>query len=356
MFFTSFTITVIIFYMIVGGSVLAWRSLVRPPQRPPMGGHIDSSVVADPQDTSPGEYYDEPAFDIVVPHPEDAAINRDPPIVFTDEDRRPDFYTFLIFGYDEGLNADTIMVAAYDAATQSAYIISIPRDTQVDVQRSVRRINSAYAAGRAQGGGHTGGVDQLKREVQTIIGFRPDFYVSLDEDIFIVLVDAVGGVYIDVPFHMHYRDPYQNLYINIPAGRQRLDGEGALGFVRFRYHYGRRSAISVHQRMEHQHQFIAAMMQELLSPLTIVRIPQLIRAYRNHVDTDLSIGDLLWFGTEFAGGEVTLGAYNYPVTSVRTSRWYDVPVVDEALELINRTVNPFTQDITADMLRLAPPR
>jgi len=245
------------------------------------------------------------------------------------------------------------MVAAYDVAAQRAYIISIPRDTQVDVQRNVRRINSAYPAGRLHGGGHEGGVDQLKREVQTIIGFRPDFYVSIEEDVFVVLVDAVGGVYIDVPFHMHYSDPFQDLYINIPEGRQRLDGEDALGFVRFRYHYGRRAAISNHQRMEHQHQFIDAMIQELLTPVTVVRIPQLIRAYRDHINTDLPLRNLLWFGEQFVLGDISLIAYNYPVTSMRTTRWYDVPSAEEALELINRTINPFTRHITIDMLQLA---
>ncbi|MCL2526942.1 MAG: LCP family protein [Defluviitaleaceae bacterium] len=345
LFYRSFIFTFVLTLAFAGGAVAGWRSLVQPPTRP-------VTATQDPTPAPDIDNEDQPAFDIVDPHPDDALINRDPPIVFTDEDRKDDFYTFLIFGYDDGLNTDTIMVAAYDAAAQRAYIISIPRDTQVDVQRNVRRINSAYPAGR-RGGGHAGGVDQLKREVQTITGFRPDFYVSIDEDVFIVLVDAVGGVYIDVPFHMHYRDPYQGLYINIPAGHQRLDGEGALGFVRFRYHYGRRSAITNHQRMEHQHQFVAAMMQELWSPLTIVRIPQLIRAYRDHVNTDLSTRNLLWFGEQFALGDIELITYNYPVTSRRIVRWYDIPNAEEALELINRTINPFTRDITMDMLQLA---
>jgi len=219
-------------------------------------------------------------------------------------------------------------------------------------------MSSAVYAGliphiRRGGGGHAGGVDQLKREVQTIIGFRPDFYVSIDEDVFVVLVDAVGGVYIDVPFRMHYSDPFQNLYINLQPGLQRLDGENALHFVRFRYHYGRRSAITTYQRIEHQHQFLEAMRQELLTPMTIVRIPQLIRAYRDHINTDLPMRNLLWFGEQFVTGDITLITYTYPVTGRRTTRWYDIPNAEEALEIINRTINPFTRDITIDMLRLA---
>jgi len=324
--------------------MLGWRGFVQPPTVPTMATQDTSSP---DRDNTNGT-----AFDVTDPHPEDALLGMDSPIVFTDEDRRPDFFTFLIFGYDDGLNTDTIMVAAYDAAERKAYIISIPRDTQVDVQRNVRRINSAYPVGRRHGGGHAGGVDQLKREVQTLIGFRPDFYVSVDEDVFVVLVDAVGGVYIDVPFRMFYRDPFQNLHIDLQPGLQRLDGENALHFVRFRYHDGRRSAISTYQRNEHQHQFVAAMMDELRTPMTIVRIPQLIRAYTDHISTDLPLRNLLWFGEQFVLGDVELITYNYPVTGRRTVRWYDFPNGEEALEIINRTINPFIHDITIDMLRL----
>jgi len=221
------------------------------------------------------------------------------------------------------------------------------------VRRNVRRINSAYPAGRIHAGGHVGGVDQLKREVQTIIGFRPDFYVSIEEAAFERIVDAVGGVYIDVPFHMVYNDPWQNLHINIPAGRQRLNGENALHFVRYRLGSGNSPTISDHQRMQHQQQLIAAMMNELLTPRVITSIPELLRTYQDHVNTNLTIGQMLAFAEVFVLGGVNLNTYNYPTNSVRSTRWYEIPIADEALELINRTINPFTRDITMANLRLA---
>jgi len=352
----SFIITVIACFVVAGGGFIGWRSVVRPPSLPSAGDIMPQ--LPNPS-ISPEISDDDPAFYVVEPHPDDALLNIDSYFDLTTEggwERTPNFITFLIFGYDDGLNTDTIMVAAYNADTRQAYIISIPRDTQVDVQRNIRKINSAYPAGRLHGRGHEGGVDQLRREVSTLIGFMPDFYIGVEEDAFVHIVDAVGGVYIDVPFHMHYRDPFQDLYINIPAGRQRLDGENALNFVRYRYGYGRRTSISNHQRMQHQHQFIEAMMQELLTPRVITQIPQLIRTYRDHVSTDIPLRSQLWLGEQFVLGGVTLHAYNYPVTSARTIRWYDFPVgYDEVLELINRTVNPFTQDITSEMLRLMSP-
>jgi LCP family protein required for cell wall assembly len=218
----------------------------------------------------------------------------------------------------------------------------------VNVQRNIQRINSAYPVGRQGGRGHDGGVEQLRREVQTLIGFMPDFYVSVEERAFVRIVDAVSGVNINVPFHMYYTDPTQNLRINIPAGQQRLNGQNALHFVRYRYGNDPRRTISDYRRMEHQQQFLSAMMDELLSPRTVLRVPELISTYRDHVRTDLEMVELLWFAEQFILGDVTLHTYNYPTTSLRLNHWYEIPNQEEALELINRTINPFTQDLTTE--------
>ncbi|MCL2386053.1 MAG: LCP family protein [Defluviitaleaceae bacterium] len=268
--------------------------------------------------------------------------------------RRETFFTLLIFGYDDGLNTDTIMVAAFDAVERNAYIISIPRDTRIDVGRNVQRLNSAYVIGRRFGGdGHNSGVDQLKREVQTIIGFRPDFYVSVEEDGFVRLIDAIGGVNVNVPFHMRYNDPFQNLRIDIPAGEQHLDGENALHFVRYRIGENNQNTINDTRRMQHQQQLLDAIMQQMLTPARITSIPELMRTYRDHVNTDLTTTQLLWFAEQARQGEITLHTYNYPTTSVRLTHWYEIPNADAALELINRTINPFTQELTMDNLQLA---
>lgn len=335
---------------VVGGGLAAYRGFVSAPAvetltaRPFM-----------PHDPTGDEF----AFDIAEPHPEDALLNVSP-FTFAEADgwaRKPDFYTILVFGYDEGLNTDTIMVAAFDVGSRQAYILSIPRDTRIDVRRNVQRINSAYPVGIRFNGGHDGGVDQLKREVQTIIGFRPDFYVSVEEAAFERIIDAVGGVTVYVPFHMRYDDQL-GFRINIPAGYQRLDGENALHFVRYRLGTGSQT-ITDFQRMEHQQQLIAALMDELMSPRTILRIPELIRTYSDHVNTNLSVGEILYFGEQFVLGEIELHSYNYPTTSTRIqisetqTRWYEIPQAEAALEIINNTINPFTRDLTMENLQLA---
>ncbi|MCL2357199.1 MAG: LCP family protein [Defluviitaleaceae bacterium] len=351
LFFMSLGITIVAVIVVFGGGFVLLRRSVQPPSIPTVN---DQPFFNPNLDYTLHDPYRESAFDVVDPHPDDVLLAS--PFNFVDEEgwtRRPDFFTFLVFGYDDGLNTDTIMVAAYDAERRNAYIVSIPRDTQIDVRRNVRRINSAYPVGvRLNNAGHEGGVAQLKREVQTIIGFKPDFYVSVEEDAFVRLIDAVGGVYVDVPFHMRYNDPTQNLRINIPAGHQRLDGENALHFARYRLGSNPAQTISDMQRMQHQQQLIAAVIDELMNPRTILRVPELVRTYSDHVSTDLSMFELLWFAEQFTLGEVSLTTYNYPTTSVRTSHWYEIPNADEALEIINRTINPFTRELTRANLQL----
>lgn len=280
------------------------------------------------------------------------------PLVDEYTERKPMFFTFLIFGLTEGLNANTIMVAAYDADSGRGYVISIPRDTRVDAQRNNRKIVAAYNVGRRNGGGHEGGVERLKYEVQTLLGFRPDYYVSIDYEAFIRVVDAVGGVEVYVPFHMLYDDPYQDLHIDIKPGLQTLDGEDALRFARYRRGNDPRQNITDYQRIEHQHQIISSIFQALLTPRTILRIPEFFNIFNNHLATDLSYGELMWFANQgrsiiTSADSDSLQFHTIPMLGTSGApHWYEL--ADEAgiIELVNRTVNPFKRDITAADLRI----
>jgi LCP family protein required for cell wall assembly len=343
-FFMSFFITLAVGLAVVACTILLLRMVITQPVVPT---HAVAPFTPGPT-TAPQP--DRPAFDIVEAHPDDKLIALPDHEGWT---RKENFFTLLLFGYDEGLNTDTLMVTAFDVDNRQAYIVSIPRDTRVNVQRNIQRINSAYPVGRQGGRGHDGGVEQLRREVQTLIGFVPDFYVSVEESAFVRIVDAVGGVQINVPFHMYYSDPLQDLFINIPAGMQRLDGQNALHFVRYRYGNDRTQTISDYRRTQHQQQLIRAMLDELLSPRTVFRIPELIRTYRDHVRTDLSLTEMLWFAEQFILGDVVLHTHRYPTTSQRLTHWYEIPDGAEVLELINNTINPFTRDLTVENLQLA---
>lgn len=285
----------------------------------------------------------------------DASDEELPPSLTQFEERKSLFFTFLIVGLTEGLNANTIMVAAYNGETNEGYIISIPRDSVVDVPRNIRKLSGAYATGRLGGRGHEGGINQIKYEVSTLIGFRPDFYISVDYEAFTRMVDDIGGIEIYVPFHMRYDDPLQNLHINIPAGLQTLDGRNALHFARYRMGNDRRQTISDYQRIEHQQQVLSAVAQELMTPASILRIPDFIDIFNTYVDSNLATGELLWFANQARsiGGMDALHLYTLPMLGTSGApNWYELPDEEGILELVNRTVNPLVRDILAGDLNI----
>ena len=347
-FFKSFILTVIVTLTILVGGYGLWRTQVRPPERPTVHAILPLHVANFPNPDTP----------TINPTPDQAdedIIDSLPPLIDSRWQRRDSFFTFLVFGLDEGANTDTIMVAAFDETTRRGYIISIPRDTQVDVQRRVRKINAAFPAGRLNGGGHAGGVEQLKREVQTLIGFRPDFYVALEMDVAVQIIDLFGGVEIDVPFHMHYNDPYQNLFINIPPGMQILDGANAMHFARFRLAAPGYRAVTDFDRIEHQQQLLMSLLGTALRPANIPNIPELARLADDMLVTDLELGNLAWFGEQLALARhnFALETYTLPIAGTQRQGWYELPCAEGIIELVNRTINPFTSDITRDMLRIA---
>ena len=148
------------------------------------------------------------------------------------ERKSEDYYTVLILGRDTGGggNTDTMLLASYDVTNQKATVMSIPRDTMVNVPWDIKKINSVY---NYYGGGDRG-IQYLYKEISQLVGFEPDFQVIVEWEAVGEIVDAMGGVWFDVPRNMDYEDPYQDLSIHLKKGYQLLDGEQAMGVVRFR--------------------------------------------------------------------------------------------------------------------------
>ena len=351
--YIKFIIISIILMMTVGGVSAAYfiRDTVQPPElpsAPPVSFNLSIPVTEQaPEPVSSDEYKEGYWFDDFIEMPN--------PLTFDGWDRRDDFFTVLIIGLDGGGNANVIMVGAYDHAEQRGYLLSIPRDTRVDVQRNRRKIVAAYPVGQLNGGGHQGGIERMKQEVQTLIGFKPDFYVLVDFNAFIRIIDAFGGVEIYVPFDKIYDDPYQDLHIDIPAGLQMLNGEQALHFVRYRRGNDRSMTITDYQRIENQQLVISTLLNDMMSPRTILQIPEMIRTYREYVSTDLQIGEKLWFAAQFFNIRDVAAISTYTLPMLGTSgapAWYELPDRDGILNLVNRSFNPFNQYITEDMLRI----
>ena len=198
--------------------------------------------------------------------------------------------------------SDTIMVASYDTKTKTADVISIPRDTYVDrdgfVNSANNKINSVYTVK---------GIEGLEEMILGITGIEIDRYITIDYDGVRAAVDAVGGVEVDVPFHMRYTDPYSDppLDINIPAGNQVIYGENAMEFLRFRKtNYAGYSGYTEGDlgRIEAQQGFVKSAIKKALS----FRLPKVVSEVYPYVDTDFSLPE----ATSLAVGSVGLSADN----------------------------------------------
>ncbi len=114
-----------------------------------------------------------------------------------------------------------MLLASYDVTNQKATVMSIPRDTMVNVSWDIKRINSVY---NYDGGGDKG-IQALYKEISQLVGFEPDYQVVVEWDAVGEIVDAMGGVWFDVPRDMNYDDPYQDLSIHQEKGYRLLNGE-----------------------------------------------------------------------------------------------------------------------------------
>ena len=130
---------------------------------------------------------------------------------------------------------------------------------------------------------------------------------------FVALVDAIGGVDFDVPIAMDYEDPYQDLYIHIPKGMQHLSGSEAIKVVRFRAGYASQDI----GRMETQQKFLKAVAKQMLKVSNLGKLNDFVRIFQTYVDTDLTLGNLAWLGSE----AISIGAEN--ITSPTLPRYLE---------------------------------
>lgn len=207
-----------------------------------------------------------------------------------------------VFGVDrDGYRTDVMFIVSYDEAEGTLDLLSIPRDTKVtmtdEIQQSLNDRERGYP---------TGGVCKLNEvsayagsgyryqftvlQLEDLLGIEIDNYVKVDLDGFVALVDAVGGVEVDVPEDMDYDDPYQDLHIHLQAGPQLLDGAHAEQLVRFREGYAQKDL----QRIQVQQLFLKALLQKVCSTETILsNLPSLVYTAFKYVETDLTVGDAL---------------------------------------------------------------
>lgn len=202
-------------------------------------------------------------------------------------DRSEPFY-ILVLGSDvrpkeNTARSDTIIVARVDPQGRKISMVSIPRDSRVDVPgRGKTKINAAMAYG---------GPDLMIRTVQEYTGLPISYYVLVNFEGFKEMVDAVGGVYVDVPKPIR-NDLQASNYVRqaatVEAGYQKLDGLHALTFVR-----SRKFPDGDFQRIKDQQIFIKALFRQTLRWQNVFRTNSILEAVGDNVQTNLSLGQLV---------------------------------------------------------------
>ncbi len=264
------------------------------------------------------------------------------------EGRKEGVYTLLLVGSDDGNgNTDTILLGRMDTAAHTLDLVNIPRDTLINWDWSIRKINAVYWSYRLQG---DTGIDQLKEQVAKLTGFEPDCYAVLDIGVVVRVVDALGGVDFELPMDLNYDDDSQDLHIHIPAGLQHLDGEQAMGVCRYRsgYYNGDLGRIEMQQR------FLRACAEQFIRLGNIPELPQVVDILSEGLDTDLSRANLAFFLRQaLLCQPEDVRFATMPVTddTIRGLS-YTVVLPEEWLAMVNERLNPYTEDIQAGDLDL----
>lgn len=332
--------------LLVGGVFAGWKLLVRPVQRPTAAAaSVPQPQESDPAAQTPAEPSDpqpqqpaptEPA------EPEEDLLTEQPGAL------QDGVYNILICGTDgDGLRTDTIMLAHLDVNEHTVALLSIPRDTPVQTGSGLMKINSVY------NGGKQDGMQRLCTRLNSLLGFPVDGYVLVDLEAFQQTVELVGGVEFDVPQDMHYDDDSQNLHIHLTKGPQRLNAEQAMGLVRYRKGYASQDI----QRTQVQQQFLRALAKQCLSVASLTKLKEFADIFSAYVLTDLSVGNMLWFGTELMQCDFdrmqTFTAEGEGVMVNGVS--YYALYAGSLLETVNAAFNPYDMALSAASLNVVSP-
>jgi LCP family protein required for cell wall assembly len=192
----------------------------------------------------------------------------------------------LVLGVDNGKlineyrpgsgRSDTMMLFAYRPLEKKIYQVSIPRDSRVAISGyGMTKINAAYAYGGAQ---------LAQQTVEDLLGVKIDRVAVINYSSFVQLVDAIGGVTIDVEKDINTR---YNMVIPIPTGHVKLTGEQA-----FRYVHARNSDT---ERVQRQQKFVRAVFDQIKTDHAFLTVFQYLISHPDAFSTNISAGEMLRF-------------------------------------------------------------
>ena len=194
-------------------------------------------------------------------------------------------YTVLVLGKDKvsGLT-DVMMLASFDGENSRICVVQIPRDTYAEYSENHKKLNTATKV--------LGGEKALCKFLSDSLGVKIDGYISLELEGFRRVVDAIGGVELELTSTLYYNDPEQDLYIYLPKGKQLLDGEKAEMLVRYRSSYVRGDL----DRLDVQKRFLSALFSKFKSSVNISNAYDIALSLFPYVDTNIPLTAMVSWG------------------------------------------------------------
>ena len=253
---------------------------------------------------------------------------------------------FLVLGRDNvsGL-CDMMMLASYDEKNGKVAIVQIPRDTYAEFSSgNYKKINGAVSA--------LGSEEELCRFLSESLCVPIDHYISIDLDAMGDIVDALGGVEVDVPFDMDYEDPAQNLSIHIKKGKNVLDGKTARQFVRYRAGYVRGDV----GRMDAQKIFLAALIKKVKSGVSFSQATAVAIKVFNDIKTNVSFDEV----SALIGGALSVESENISfvtlageeATAISSGASYYVMSRPSAIKTVNELLGGSATEESFDKKRV----
>ena len=250
-----------------------------------------------------------------------------------------------------GKLTDTIMIGSYDPKTQNASLLSIPRDTFVGKNPKTGtgsdKINSLYQKGP----------EKTLEKVNELTGLDIKYYMVIDNQALIKLVDVIGGVEFYVPDDMDYDDTSQDLHIHLKKGLQLLDGDKAEQLVRFRKNNDGTTYSGDHEkddygRMSTQREFIIETVKQTIQAKNILKIKDIIDIAYEYVETNLSISVVKDYAPyamnvnidEIQSAVLPGGSYG-PSTTPSYPLWFFVADKKETAKLIEQLYGTTEEEV-----------
>ncbi len=202
---------------------------------------------------------------------------------------------------------DTMILLNYNPRTDNIKVVSIPRDTLIEVENAhdgegnyipYWKINAAYALG---------GEEEVIEQVEGLLDITVNYLIEIDYAAFRNLIDAVGGVEMFIERDMYYDDDAQDLHINFNKGETvLLDGQKAEEFFRWRKNNdGTGLADGDLGRIKNQQKFISALIEKCTNPMIVTQIPDILKAIKENVITNMPGTEMIKYGLKMISNSGT---------------------------------------------------